>query len=413
MVCKKICFMLCLVGALSLLSGCSVVESDDTETVVSSENNGKFITDIVSSKQDENDALQETIVSEEEILDEAILLIGEKKYPQAIGLLTEIKDNAYAKELLSQLRYLISGDYIENLYTGVAAINSNGEVVICFNREESYDYYSLAEEWTDIRRLSYAFEGIDAVDSEGNFFTTVDEEWMKERTDKLTSLSNLELLSTGSSDYAALDKNGKLYAYSKNCAYLESMQVQEELESWGNIVDVETGEQTVVVLHEDGTVSFVYSNKQVPLYYNASANVYDNMESWTDIVDIAYYGMDSVIGLKSDGTVVVSDSVEGAYGDYFAVEKWTDIIAISKSYFNVLGLKSDGTVVAVGSGSEQQSYVSDWTDIVAVSAGDYFHFGLKSDGTLVVAPAGKECEDLVLPDVSGISDLYVPSVNLQ
>ncbi len=411
--------MLCMLGILFLLAGCSTAEQgigrDETHTqsVQKSEE---------QKSTEETEMVQESVVVNteecfqqvpvEEILKEANLLISEKKYPQAIGLLTEIGGNPEARDLLKQLRYLIFGDYLANLNIGVAAITADGTVAISLNDETIYanGNYSVTEAWTDVKSLSYASEGIDARNSKGDFLTTIDEAWMQERTTRLELLSGVELISTSDSDFAVLDDHGELHVYNKNSSYLDDLRVQNEIRNWNNIVDVETGRETVVALHEDGTVSFVYGKKLSP-YYEPAGNIYDNMTLWTNIVDISYYGMESVIGLKSDGTVVVSDSVPGAYGDYFEVEQWSDIIAISKSYFNVLGLKRDGTVVAVGSKSAQQKYVEDWTDIVAISAGDCFHFGLKADGTIVVTPAGESYEDSQLPDVSKLPDLYVPTIN--
>ena len=65
-------------------------------------------------------------LSEEEVLAQA--LIEESKYPQAIGLLSGIANNEDAAKLLDQLYYVISGDYLENLDVGVAAIDREGHV---------------------------------------------------------------------------------------------------------------------------------------------------------------------------------------------------------------------------------------------------------------------------------------------
>lgn len=64
--------------------------------------------------------------NEKKLMEQAQALIEERKYPQAIGLLSEIADNADAAKLLEQLYYVVSGDYIENLSVGVAAINREG-----------------------------------------------------------------------------------------------------------------------------------------------------------------------------------------------------------------------------------------------------------------------------------------------
>lgn len=94
--------------------------------------------------------------------------------------------------------------------------------------------------------------------------------------------------------------------------------------------------------------------------------------------------------------------------DYHQAAGWTDIIAISKSYFTLLGLKRDGTVVIAGAVGKGQEEVADWTDIVAVAAGDDVHIGLKSDGTLALAGEKEEWWE----DAATIKDLYVPTIEL-
>lgn len=89
------------------------------------------------------------------------------------------------------------------------------------------------------------------------------------------------------------------------------------------------------------------------------------------------------VGLKSNGTVVISGGyISPDYG-ICDVDDWEDIVSISAGGFHTVGLKSDGTVVAVGNNTEGQCNVEDWKDIVAVVAGSEHTVGLKSDGTLI------------------------------
>ena len=90
-------------------------------------------------------------------------------------------------------------------------------------------------------------------------------------------------------------------------------------------------------------------------------------------------GYNHTVGLKADGTVVVTGSIGGN------VSSWRDIVTIS-SYAcaqHIVGLKSDGTCVAVGYNNYGQCNVTGWRNIVAISCGHYHTVGLKSDGTCV------------------------------
>ena len=81
-------------------------------------------------------------------------------------MLSEIADSEVAKDQLEQLRYLISGDYLENLQMGVAAIDRDGHVQIAVNPI----YHQSMEEiagWKDIKSLSGGLCGLDALDMEG------------------------------------------------------------------------------------------------------------------------------------------------------------------------------------------------------------------------------------------------------
>lgn len=398
--------ILCMFCMLSVLCSCGNTEQAAKK--------GRVIPSADAEQSAEYVETEDEIADPQELLTEAASLIEEKKYPQAIALLSGIEGNAQAEDWLQQLRYLISGDYIANLGVGVAAINENGNVIVRTS-EGIYeiDPYSEVQEWENIRRLSFADDGLDALNWDGMIFTTVSNRDTEQRNEQLETLTDIKLFSTGNSNYAAVDETGKLYVYNKFDPYLEYPSVQGKMQNWKNIVDAVTGSLRVAVLQGDGTVSFVYTNK-VPgdsTSIGRYANIYDDMEEWTDIVDIS--GKNGMIaGLRADGTVVVSHHMIDYGTDYFEVSEWTDIIAISKSYKNILGLKRDGTVVTAGLLNEKQKEVSEWTDIVAISAGQDFHIGLKSDGTLVIAGEIREGE-YPLPDVSDVSNLYVPTVDLQ
>ncbi len=412
MACNKKTRPLYIIMSLLMLVGCGGLKpnSESSETTVHD------ATEPYSEHS--GDGIKET-VSDDELWKEATSLIEKRKYPQAISVLSRMEEGDRADDLLQQLRYIISGDYIQNMLSGVAAIDKEGKVIIRDIYEPNG--YERVQEWTDIKRLAYDCFGLDALSSEGVFFTTFDDEEFQHqppgeefrRTEQLEGISGINLFATSSSTYAVTDQSGKLYLYNAYSDYLETEWAQKEIERWSDIVDIVTGDLRVAVLHKDGTVSFVYSNKSPNQIFNKDSANYDDMKEWTDIVDISGDDAGSIAGLRADGTVLVSHRMLGETpGEYYMeVSKWTDIIAISKSSRNILGLKSDGTVVTAGLVNEGQKGVAEWTDIVAVSAGQDFHVGLKSDGTLVVA--GEREGNKPLPDVSDVKNLYVPKISYE
>ena len=410
MACNKRTRALSIIMSLFMLVGCGI-SKPETESSEAGTN------DAAEQYSDHSDGTEET-VSDDELWEEAISLIEKRKYPQAISVLSKIEEDDRADDLLQQLRYIISGDYIQNLLSGVAAIDNEGKVII----RDIYEAngYERVQEWTDIKRISYVFEGLDALSSEGAFFTTLDDEEysgqlgeaVRQRNEQLGRISGISILATDTSNYAVTDQSGKLYLYNEYNGYLETESNRKEIESWSDIVDIVTGDLRVAVLHKDGTVSFVDRSKPPNQTFVEYSVYFNDMKEWTDIVDISGADGGSIAGLRADGTVLVSHRMLGETPgeNYLEVSKWTDIIAISKSSRNILGLKSDGTVVTAGLVNEGQKGVAEWTDIVAISAGQDFHVGLKSDGTLVVA--GERQGDRPLPDVSDVKNLYVPKINL-
>ncbi|SES63815.1 RCC1 domain-containing protein [[Clostridium] polysaccharolyticum] len=351
--------------------------------------------------------------SEETVLKEAISCIQEKKYPQAIGLLSKIKDNEQAEDLLQQTRYLISGSYIANMGAGIAALDKDGKVKIAME-DGLYEYYHCGDtkDWKNITSFSDAQFRLNALDEDGHIHSAGDEDPLgQEVAKKLQSYADIAAMSTDWNDYVLLTEAGKIEAYSADDAQaLESYQ--DEIASWKDVVDVMTGDTRIAALKRDGTVSVADYNKY---YQTENDYLFDETADWKDIVAISSGG-DEIAGLRSDGTVVVTTTkIKNGIGHeiqmrdtYEDVSDWEDIIAISKGLSTLLGLKRDGTVVASGYSENGQLDVSDWKDIVAIAAGDWISVGLKADGTIVVA--GEMEEGVKQPDISNMTDLYVPAI---
>ncbi|MBQ8381641.1 MAG: hypothetical protein IJX47_00370 [Clostridia bacterium] len=137
-------------------------------------------------------------------------------------------------------------------------------------------------------------------------------------------------------------------------------------------VSVSCNDSAVVILLADGTVRIA----------EGTSNSYSqtDIDGWTDIVAISasYYHL---LGLKSDGTVVAVGSNVYGQCDTAALR---DAVAISAGDNHSLILHADGTVTALGYNIAGICDTKDWTDIVAISAGSLHSIGLKADGTVVV-----------------------------
>jgi hypothetical protein len=389
-----------LITTICLLSGCHTVSQNTGGSTKSPM--PEVTTDIVDVKPAETIyPTYDKEYTDEEKLKKAISLIQYKKYPQAIGLLSQLKDNEKATDLLEQLRYIISGAYIANLNAGVAAIDNEGKVKIIID-DNVYKYYRYDEVsgWTNIKQLSFAQDRLDALDKNGVIHSTNDTDSSYQYVaDQLKSYTNLVIISTSFDNYALLSRTSNIFSYSEKSS--EALNAfQDEISSWKDVVDVVSGQIRIVALKRDGKVSVVDFSKD--------SHIYDEVADWNDIIAISADTVGSIAGLKSDGTVVMSKS-EVAPPFLYKVSGWNDIIAISKSSTTLLGLKRDGTVVATGDNRQMQLEVSDWTDIVAVAAGNWISIGLKSDGTLVLA--GKTEEGVTTPNVSGVNNLYVPTIS--
>ena len=126
-----------------------------------------------------------------------------------------------------------------------------------------------------------------------------------------------------------------------------------------------------VGIRSDGTVIV----SDLPSY---DSDGQDDVDSWTDIVAVAAGGYHTV-GLRNDRTVVATGENELGECD---VDGWTDIVAVAAGRRHTVGLRSDGTAIATGWNDSSQCDVDSWTEIVAVAANGCT-VGLRSDGTVV------------------------------
>ena len=120
-------------------------------------------------------------------------------------------------------------------------------------------------------------------------------------------------------------------------------------------------EQDMIGIRPDGTVA------------STCKRVQEKVKDWKDIIAIAtdMHG-ESVLGLKTDGTVVYSEEDCD----------WENVISIAMGdRREAFGVKADGTVLSKKNSCRTQTL--EWQDIIVIAANNGHMVGLKADGTVV------------------------------
>ena len=148
----------------------------------------------------------------------------------------------------------------------------------------------------------------------------------------------------------------------------------QEVQQWTDIVDIAFLSDTLCLgLRSDGKVlaAVLKESSTTPLYLEA-------VQRWHDITSITVGG-GYAFGLRADGRVMTAPS-----GKLGQVEKWEDIVSISCSkHYQIDGVKADGTVVACGFGDFRPYDVSQWKDVIAVMCCDSFTVGITKYGKVL------------------------------
>jgi len=157
-----------------------------------------------------------------------------------------------------------------------------------------------------------------------------------------------------------------------------------DISSWENVVCIDGDTYSsnwVVGVKVDGTC---YYAGEIVGGLDEYPDVRADVESWTDIIEVSTFNY-NIVGLKKDGTCVITGRSESALENIEDVESWTDIVQIACGWRFVVGLKSDGTCVHVGDSDYGQNDVYGWTSIQQIIANHSYVAGVKSDGSVVKA----------------------------
>lgn len=179
---------------------------------------------------------------------------------------------------------------------------------------------------------------------------------------------------------------------------------QKALKEWTDVVSVSAGSNSTIGITADGHILSIgkFESISAELTDVIAADIYDDNLSVIHSDGTAEYCMDSdrfekldgnfaavaagnnfSVFLNTDGTakfVLGGERVDYSVCD---VSDWHDLYSIDAADDYTLGLKTDGTVLISGGSEEIRSQVSEWTDISAIVAGNEFAAGIKRDGTVV------------------------------
>ena len=192
-----------------------------------------------------------------------------------------------------------------------------------------------------------------------------------------------------------------------DCSYSTASAAKDEMSAWRDIVDVAVGTSFVVGVKADGTVVAVGTDMD----QTGSGNKYHNTESdyykdWTDIVQITTDGL-SVYGLRKNGTVIKSEYVSDKEQKNVVYE-WEDVKAIEGFNYSVIGIKSDGSIVTDAS-EEISSVVTEWHDIVMVDGGNHEVIAVDKSGNIYFARGKYSWDDYDEFDAAKWGKIKVPN----
>lgn len=224
--------------------------------------------------------------------------------------------------------------------------------VICTSAEDEYGqeikaFWESPNAPKHIVDLISDVSGLYAIDDNGTVVFGLDNE----------TWTNVERLYLASDSMFGLRRDGTVAVY---LGYAMDDPRLQEVAAWHHIKDLGfeiTGwaRYVPVGLKEDGTVCAVTEG-----YMGEPYGAWD-FTGWSDVQKL-FSGTDCTIGLRSDGSLLVTGGEFGSMDCQDEIAGWTDIqdIFFAKGEFcdHVVGLKRDGTLVAAGDNSFGQCNVN-------------------------------------------------------
>ena len=201
-----------------------------------------------------------------------------------------------------------------------------------------------------------------------------------------------DIQSISASEYDSIQYDGEIYTYTFEYitgTHPDGTTVTTELHSMETKED-RTQEDEYVDGHKViQSLFFPNTTDEITLLDNGfliSEN--DAIPTQNAILSISKFGDsyngEGIVALNAEGKVLCW-AASPSTKEYFDTSNWEDIIQTAATDDNIIGLKKDGTVVVTGDDNWEQKEAENWTDIIAVKAFDSSVYGIKKDGTIVKA----------------------------
>lgn len=247
---------------------------------------------------------------------------------------------------------------VHEMEKGFVGIKTDGDVVCDYIPDTSYDNKkSCLEYWSGISKIEQGFTGLVGLKLDGTVITTAEKLKLQMFTKTAIVVDDEEKIgvtfgdsiidiSSSSSIIVGLRRDGTVVTADNVPETLKFQKnriekLKNEVDKWNDIVGIEVSCELIVGVKSDGTVVSAG---------HGMGRLVEDVKEWCDIVSICV-GALNVVGVKSNGTVVSADTSKRRY---CGIEEWKDIIAvrISKCQHYIVGLKADGTVVVSNDGEE-------------------------------------------------------------
>ncbi|MBQ8797575.1 MAG: TIR domain-containing protein [Oscillospiraceae bacterium] len=301
-----------------------------------------------------------------------------QKACECIQKLIEGGEPALAAELLEQMEYYEGAQ--EALYACAEKFletDSTYEAATCFGKITDYsDAFQRSKAlWLGLTNRQYSDLGsegyVAAVTKDGK--VNVNACWLNDaygvstlEESPLAQIEGVEAVALrGGEDLIMLMSDGTVKV---ECVNGSDCGIKSTLGEWKNVIDIAAGNDNVIALCMDGTVVTTAGSGSV--------------SDCGNLIDVVAGGGDDYFGgIRADGTVWTHGTV---YDVTQEIAEWTDIIDFDIGGYQVVGLKSDGTVlVSCSYESDNQSKAESWTGMVEVACGYDYVLGIRSDGEII------------------------------
>ena len=306
------------------------------------------------------------------------------------------------------------------LRDSLVGLRSDGTVV--FDGPQDSEY-AVARDWAGVSRLEFAeAEALIGYRADGTVLTTLPCD--------LSSWTNIRQVQYVHWMWAVFGLRYDGTVVAAPVPYMDPEEFDEYLQSWNldsweNVVALDDDVLQLIGLRDDGTIRILlpyiddpdnrtniasFASLPTDVFYavrsDGSVFVFDDEfisvsdcnlldpEEWHNITSFYYTGSHDCgglcIGLRSDGTVAISDPYTFDYHDNTVLEQvraWTDIAQLGVNFYSLpVGLKADGTLAYVdvdSYGMPIDQDLSDWTELRSVYVYGGEIYGLRVDGTVL------------------------------